>query len=165
MFILAFFGFLRCSELTITSGFNPAIHPTISDLAVLGDESISYFIKQTSHSSGSLSPSSPHYGISARSRRSSILRFPLPQQRPLLLEPLPFLPTATAVPAPAGAPLQFPSAAAAPAPAGAPSLSPYCRSSVCSPRSLIHSAPMPQHFCALQCFHARYYVQHPFSPS
>ncbi|KAI2655757.1 Tyrosine recombinase XerD [Labeo rohita] len=46
MFILAFFGFLRCSELTITSGFNPAIHPTISDLAVLGDESISYFIKQ-----------------------------------------------------------------------------------------------------------------------
>ncbi|KAL0148187.1 hypothetical protein M9458_056508 [Cirrhinus mrigala] len=47
MFILAFFGFLRCSELAITSGFNPAIHPTISDLAVLDDETISYFIKQS----------------------------------------------------------------------------------------------------------------------
>ncbi|KAI2647906.1 Pro-Pol polyprotein [Labeo rohita] len=47
MFILAFFGFLRCSELAITSGFNPAIHPTISDLAVLDGETISYFIKQT----------------------------------------------------------------------------------------------------------------------
>ncbi|RXN08664.1 proline and serine-rich 1-like protein [Labeo rohita] len=46
MFILAFFGFLRCSELAITSGFNPAIHPTISDLAVLDGETISYFIKQ-----------------------------------------------------------------------------------------------------------------------
>ncbi|KAI2660031.1 ORF V: Enzymatic polyprotein [Labeo rohita] len=39
-------------------------------------------------------------------------------------------------------------AAAAPAAAGAPSLSPCCRSSVCSRRSLIHSAPMPQHFCS-----------------
>ncbi len=38
MFILAFFGFLRCSELTITSSFNSNIHPTISDLAVLDDE-------------------------------------------------------------------------------------------------------------------------------
>ncbi|KAL0152549.1 hypothetical protein M9458_052272, partial [Cirrhinus mrigala] len=47
MFILAFFGFLRCSELAITSGFNPAIHPTISDLAVLDGETISYFIKQS----------------------------------------------------------------------------------------------------------------------
>ncbi|XP_058652489.1 uncharacterized protein LOC131552610, partial [Onychostoma macrolepis] len=47
MFILAFFGFLRCSELAITSSFNPIIHPTISDLAVLDDETISYFIKQS----------------------------------------------------------------------------------------------------------------------
>ncbi|RXN02472.1 proline and serine-rich 1-like protein [Labeo rohita] len=47
MFILAFFGFLRCSELAITSGFSPAIHPTISDLAVLDGETISYFIKQS----------------------------------------------------------------------------------------------------------------------
>ncbi|XP_016310485.1 uncharacterized protein LOC107664430 [Sinocyclocheilus anshuiensis] len=47
MFILAFFDFLRCSELTITSSFNPNIHPTISDLAVLDDETISYFIKQS----------------------------------------------------------------------------------------------------------------------
>ncbi|XP_016109652.1 uncharacterized protein, partial [Sinocyclocheilus grahami] len=47
MFILAFFGFLRCSELTITSSFNPNTHPTISDLTVLDDETISYFIKQS----------------------------------------------------------------------------------------------------------------------
>ncbi|XP_073700654.1 uncharacterized protein [Garra rufa] len=36
MFILAFFSFLRFSELAITSNLNPAIHPTISDLAVSG---------------------------------------------------------------------------------------------------------------------------------
>ncbi|XP_056121760.1 uncharacterized protein LOC130100357 [Rhinichthys klamathensis goyatoka] len=47
MFILAFFGFLRCSELTITSNFNPKVHPTISDLSVLDNETISYFIKQS----------------------------------------------------------------------------------------------------------------------
>ncbi len=47
MFILAFFGFLRCSELAISSSFDPAIHPTISDLAVLEDETISYTIKQS----------------------------------------------------------------------------------------------------------------------
>ncbi|XP_073678908.1 uncharacterized protein [Garra rufa] len=47
MFILVFFGFLRCSELTTTSIFNPNMHPTISDLAVLDDEVISYFIKQS----------------------------------------------------------------------------------------------------------------------
>ncbi|XP_056612821.1 nuclear pore complex protein DDB_G0274915-like [Triplophysa dalaica] len=47
MFLLAFFGFLRCSELTITSKFNPDIHPTISDLSVMDDDTISYFIKQS----------------------------------------------------------------------------------------------------------------------
>ncbi len=47
MFILAFFGFLRCSELTISSSFDHTIHPTISDLAVLDDETISYIIKQS----------------------------------------------------------------------------------------------------------------------
>ncbi len=47
MFILAFFGFLRCSELAISSSFDPAIHPTISDLVVLDDETISYTIKQS----------------------------------------------------------------------------------------------------------------------
>ncbi|XP_056103256.1 uncharacterized protein LOC130082429 [Rhinichthys klamathensis goyatoka] len=47
MFILAFFGFLRCSELTITSNFNPKVHPTISDLSVLDNKTISYFIKQS----------------------------------------------------------------------------------------------------------------------
>ncbi len=47
MFILAFFGFLRCSELAISSSFDPAIHPTISDLALLDNETISFFIKQS----------------------------------------------------------------------------------------------------------------------
>lgn len=47
MFILAFFGFLRCSELTVTSNFNPKVHPTISDLLVLDDKTITYFIKQS----------------------------------------------------------------------------------------------------------------------
>nr|XP_055071049.1 carbohydrate-responsive element-binding protein-like [Misgurnus anguillicaudatus] len=47
MFILAFFGFLRCSELSITSNFNPNIHPTVSDLSLLDNDTISYFIKQS----------------------------------------------------------------------------------------------------------------------
>ncbi len=47
MFILAFFGFLRCSELAITSKFNPKIHPTISDLSILDSETISFLIKQS----------------------------------------------------------------------------------------------------------------------
>lgn len=47
MFILAFFGFLRCSELTISSKFNPKINPTVSDLTILDDETIAYLIKQS----------------------------------------------------------------------------------------------------------------------
>ncbi|XP_073768545.1 uncharacterized protein [Danio rerio] len=47
MFTLAFFGFLRCSEITTTSKFNPSIHPTISDLTVLDKETISFFVKQS----------------------------------------------------------------------------------------------------------------------
>ncbi|XP_056102477.1 uncharacterized protein LOC130081803, partial [Rhinichthys klamathensis goyatoka] len=47
MFILAFFGFLRCSELTITSLFDPNIHPSISDLQIVDNETISFFIKQS----------------------------------------------------------------------------------------------------------------------
>ncbi|XP_056097256.1 uncharacterized protein LOC130076258 [Rhinichthys klamathensis goyatoka] len=47
MFILAFFGFLRCSELAITSRFDPKIHPNISDLSVLDSETISFLIKQS----------------------------------------------------------------------------------------------------------------------
>ncbi|XP_016355771.1 uncharacterized protein LOC107699110 [Sinocyclocheilus anshuiensis] len=47
MFILAFFGFLRCSELTISSKFDPKINPNISDLTVLDSETISFLIKQS----------------------------------------------------------------------------------------------------------------------
>ncbi len=47
MFLLAFFGFLRCSEIAITSKFNPKLHPTISDLSIINSETIAYFIKQS----------------------------------------------------------------------------------------------------------------------
>ncbi|XP_073715760.1 uncharacterized protein [Misgurnus anguillicaudatus] len=47
MFLLSFFGFLRCSEIAINSKFNPKIHPTISDLSILDSETIAYFIKQS----------------------------------------------------------------------------------------------------------------------
>ncbi len=47
MFILAFFGFLRCSELTTSSKLDPAINPTISDLTILDSETISFLIKQS----------------------------------------------------------------------------------------------------------------------
>ncbi|XP_057215508.1 uncharacterized protein LOC130569722, partial [Triplophysa rosa] len=47
MFTLAFFGFLRCSEISTTSKFDPLVHPTVSDLLVLDSETISYTIKQS----------------------------------------------------------------------------------------------------------------------
>ncbi len=47
MFILAFFVFLRCSELAISSKFDPATNPTISDLTILDSETISFLIKQS----------------------------------------------------------------------------------------------------------------------
>jgi len=43
----SFLRLLRCSELTITSNFNPNIHPTISDLQIVDNETISFFIKQS----------------------------------------------------------------------------------------------------------------------
>ncbi len=47
MFILAFFGFPRCSELTISSKFDPNINPTILDLTVLDSETILFLIKRS----------------------------------------------------------------------------------------------------------------------
>ncbi|XP_056612778.1 LOW QUALITY PROTEIN: uncharacterized protein LOC130428625 [Triplophysa dalaica] len=47
MFILAFFGFLRCSEISTTSTFNPLTHPTVSDLSVVDSETMSFSIKQS----------------------------------------------------------------------------------------------------------------------
>ena len=41
------FIFLRCSEIAITSNFDPKLHPTISDLSILDSETITYFIKQS----------------------------------------------------------------------------------------------------------------------
>ncbi len=37
---------MRCSELTISSKFDPAINPTISDLTILDSETISFLVKQ-----------------------------------------------------------------------------------------------------------------------
>ncbi len=45
MFNLAFFGFLRVSEFTANSNFNPAIHPTFSDLQVVNQDMIRFNIK------------------------------------------------------------------------------------------------------------------------
>ncbi len=46
-FSFFFFGFLRCSELAISSKFDPATNPTISDLTILDSETISFLIKQS----------------------------------------------------------------------------------------------------------------------
>lgn len=47
MFILAFLGFLRGTEISTTSNFKPSAQPTFSDLSVLDSETIAYFIKQS----------------------------------------------------------------------------------------------------------------------
>ena len=48
MFLLAFYGFLRCSEFTTTnSNFNPAIHPCLSDLSIHDENTITFTIKQS----------------------------------------------------------------------------------------------------------------------
>ncbi len=46
MFILGFWV-LRCSELAISSKFDPATNPTISDLIILDSETISFLSKQS----------------------------------------------------------------------------------------------------------------------
>ncbi len=45
MFLLAFFGFLRCSEIAITAKFKPKLHSTISDLSIIDSETIIYLSK------------------------------------------------------------------------------------------------------------------------
>lgn len=45
MFILAF-GFLRCSELTVTANFNPKLHPTFSDLSIIDPDTILHQTQQ-----------------------------------------------------------------------------------------------------------------------
>ncbi|RXN38248.1 proline and serine-rich 1-like protein [Labeo rohita] len=48
MFLLAFFGFLRCSELApSTSAFNPAIHPSLSDISAHTPDSLIYTLKKS----------------------------------------------------------------------------------------------------------------------
>ncbi|CAM4454228.1 unnamed protein product [Leuciscus chuanchicus] len=48
MFFLAFFGFLRCSEFApSTSAFNPAIHPSLSDITAHTPDSLIYNLKRS----------------------------------------------------------------------------------------------------------------------
>ncbi|XP_049341529.1 uncharacterized protein LOC111192746 [Astyanax mexicanus] len=48
MFLLAFFGFLRCSEFTTsTTSHNPAFHPCLSDLSSLDERTLTFRIKRS----------------------------------------------------------------------------------------------------------------------
>lgn len=48
MFLLAFFGFLRCSEFSpSTSAFNPVIHPSLSDISAHTPDSLIYTLKKS----------------------------------------------------------------------------------------------------------------------
>ena len=48
MFLLCFFGFLRCSELTSSSSrYNPAIHPSLSDITFHSSESLTFTLKRS----------------------------------------------------------------------------------------------------------------------
>ncbi len=75
-----------------------------------------------------------HCRSSACSSRILLYFSPLPQQRPLPQEHLPFLPTTAVVSAPAGALSPFSTAAAVTAPAGALPIFSHYRSSECSPQ-------------------------------
>ncbi|KAK0142945.1 hypothetical protein N1851_018939 [Merluccius polli] len=46
MFLLAFFGFLRCSEFTVsTSKYNPSCHASISDISIQSTDTLIYHLK------------------------------------------------------------------------------------------------------------------------
>ena len=48
MFLLSFFGFLRCSELTSSSfRYNPTRHPSLSDISIHSSESLSFKLKRS----------------------------------------------------------------------------------------------------------------------
>lgn len=48
MFLLAFFGFLRCSEFTTpTSVHHPSLHATISDVSIHPPDTIAYLLKRS----------------------------------------------------------------------------------------------------------------------
>ncbi|KAE8295200.1 hypothetical protein D5F01_LYC06126 [Larimichthys crocea] len=47
MFLLAFFGFLHCSEFTAsTLLYDPSRHPSLSDISVLSSDTLIYFLKR-----------------------------------------------------------------------------------------------------------------------
>ena len=48
MFLLAFFGFLRCSELTSSSSrYDPSIHPSLADIVFHSSESFTFKLKHS----------------------------------------------------------------------------------------------------------------------
>ena len=57
MFLLAFFGFLRCSEFTAqNSNYNPTAHPSLSDLTIHDHGTIIYTLKGSKSSQHRLTP-------------------------------------------------------------------------------------------------------------
>lgn len=48
MFLLAYFGFLRCSEFApTTSRFDPSIHPRLSDISVLNQDTLIFTLRKS----------------------------------------------------------------------------------------------------------------------
>lgn len=48
MFLLAFFGFLRCSEFAPTSSrFNPSLHPRLADLSIVSSDTLCYTLRRS----------------------------------------------------------------------------------------------------------------------
>ena len=48
MFLLAFFGFLRCSEFTASSSrYDPTLHPSMADITFHSSESLTFTIKRS----------------------------------------------------------------------------------------------------------------------
>ena len=48
MFLLAFFGFLRCSEFTASSSrYDPSLHPSMADITFHSSESLTFTIKRS----------------------------------------------------------------------------------------------------------------------
>uniref|UniRef100_W5N939 Tyr recombinase domain-containing protein n=1 Tax=Lepisosteus oculatus TaxID=7918 RepID=W5N939_LEPOC len=48
LFMLAFFGFLRCSEITASStSFDPSSQPCLSDISILSSDTLTFYLKKS----------------------------------------------------------------------------------------------------------------------
>ena len=74
MFLLAFFGFLRCSEFTSsTIHFDPSRHACISDLSRFSDDTMVFHLKQTK--TNQFGPSTPVFFFKVQSPLNPFLQF------------------------------------------------------------------------------------------